>query len=247
NQIFNLGGIQAIGALAYGTATIVAVEKITGPGNRFVTAAKKEVFGKVGIDFLAGPSEVLIIADETANPKFAAADLLAQAEHDPLARPFLLTTARKTAAKVAAELSRQLKTLSTQKTAKVALKNGRIILVRNLTEAVSLANRFAPEHLELMVKESARISPKLTNYGSLFIGNNSAEVFGDYCSGPNHTLPTNGAARYTGGLSPKDFVKILTYQEIGPKGIRKLVPLAVRLAQTEGLDAHRKAAQMREK
>ena len=245
DRIFSVGGAQAIAAMAYGTKTIPKVDKIVGPGNKFVAAAKKEVYGATGIDFIAGPSEVLIIADESANPEFVAADLLAQAEHDPSARPNLIVFSEKTAEKIMEEVSRQLKSLSTRDTAEKALENGAIILAGSLNEAAEIANEIAPEHLELQVKKPEPLIPKLRNYGSLFIGEYSAEVFGDYCSGTNHALPTNGAARYTGGLSVKDFVKALTYQKISAKGAKKLIPIASRLAEAEGLEAHKKAAEFR--
>ena len=245
DRIFNVGGVQAIAAMAYGTRTIPKADKIVGPGNKFVTAAKKEVYGAVGIDFLAGPSEVLIIADGTGDAKMIAADLLAQAEHDTNARADLITTSGELAKNVNFELEKQLKELSTREVAAAALKNGRIILVNNLGEAVKISNAKAPEHLELQVKSLYKIVDRLTSYGSLFIGKYSAEVFGDYCSGTNHTLPTNGAARYTGGLCVKDFVKVLTWQKITKKGSKDMIRIASRLAETEGLDAHKKAAECR--
>ncbi len=246
DRIFNVGGVQAIAAMAYGTKTIPKVDKIVGPGNRFVTAAKKEVYGAVGIDFLAGPSEILIIADGSGNAKMIAADLLAQAEHDTNAKPDLITNSLELAEKVNYELKKQLKELGTKETAAAALKNGRIILAKDLDEAVKISNIKAPEHLELQVKSPGKLASRLINYGSLFIGKYSAEVFGDYCSGTNHTLPTNGAARYTGGLSVKDFVKILTYQRITKNGAKKLIPIASQLAKVEGLEGHKKSAQARD-
>ncbi|MBW6451629.1 MAG: histidinol dehydrogenase [DPANN group archaeon] len=245
DKIFNIGGIQAIGAMAYGTKLVPKVNKIVGPGNEFVAVAKKEVYGFVGIDFIAGPSEVLIIADETGNPEFIAADLLAQAEHDPNARCDLLTTSKELAEEVNNELKIQLEKLSTKDVAKIALNNGKIVLVNNLTEAIKIANRRAPEHLEIQVKDKEQLISELTNYGSLFIGNYSAEVFGDYCSGTNHTLPTNGASKYTGGLSVKDFIKILTYQEIDKNSCIALGKIASRMADLEGLKGHKNAADIR--
>jgi len=245
DKIFNIGGIQAIGAMAYGTKTVPRVNTVVGPGNKFVAAAKKEVYGIVGIDFIAGPSEVLIIADETSNPEFIAADLLAQAEHDPNARCDLLTTSKELAKNVNDELRIQLDKLPTKEIAKIALNNGRIVIVKNLTEAIEISNRRAPEHLEIQVKNKKQVISKLTNYGSLFIGNYSAEVFGDYCSGTNHTLPTNGAPNYTGGLSVKDFIKILTYQEMDKKSCITLGKIASRIADLEGLKGHKNAADVR--
>lgn len=245
DRIFNIGGAQAIGAMAYGTETIPKVDKIVGPGNRYVIAAKKEVYGLVGIDFIAGPSEILIIADETADPKLIAADLLAQAEHDPNAKPNLVTTSKAIGEQVNEELKVKLAELRTSPIVKLALRNGRIIIVEDLNQAAEVSNRIAPEHLELHVRRPREVVRNLRNYGALFIGKYSAEVLGDYCSGINHILPTNGAARYTGGLSVRDFVKILTYQKISKEGAARLVKVAARLAEIEGLDAHKKAVEAR--
>jgi histidinol dehydrogenase len=245
DRIFCVGGIQAIGAMAYGTDSVPQVDKIVGPGNKYVTAAKKEVYGIIGIDFIAGPSEVLIIADETGNPEFIAADLLAQAEHDPNARVDLITTSKELARRVNEQIKIQLAKLKTKEVAELALKNGRIVIAGGLDTAVNIANRRAPEHLEIQVKNPERIIRKLCNYGSLFIGENTAEVFGDYCSGTNHVLPTNGAARYTGGLSVKDFVKFVTFQKFTGKIPKAMIQVASGLAEIEGLDAHKNAADIR--
>lgn len=245
DKIFNVGGIQAIGAMAFGTETIPKVDKIVGPGNKYVTAAKKEVFGEVGIDFLAGPSEITTIADSKANPKIIAADLLAQSEHDPESKPNLITTSKNIAEAVNEELSKQLDKLKTKETARQSLKNGRIIIVKSLKEAVKIADKISPEHLELQIESPQKLVDKLSNYGSLFIGEYSAEVFGDYCSGTNHILPTNKASRYTGGLSVKDFLKFVTYQKTSKKGANKLSKIASKIAQTEGLDGHKKSAEFR--
>jgi histidinol dehydrogenase len=246
DRIFNIGGVQAIAALTYGTESIPKVDKIVGPGNQYVTAAKKEVYGEVGIDFIAGPSEILIIADETGNPDFIAADMLAQAEHDPKSRVELITFTKKLADKILTSLKKQLSTLETRKIAEEAIKNnGTIIISKNINEAIEIANKRAPEHLELQIKNPELIIPKLKNYGSLFIGEYSAEVFGDYCSGPNHTLPTNGSARYTGGLSVKEFVKVLTFQKITKEASKKLIKAASKLAEIEGLYAHKNASDIR--
>ncbi len=245
DRIYRIGGVQAIAAMAYGTESISKVDKIVGPGNKYVTAAKKEVYGDVGIDFLAGPSEVFIIADETAIPQILAADLLAQLEHDPSARADLVTTSQKIAEATRSEVERQIELLSTRDVAKQALSNGCIIIVQKMEEAIIFANKRAPEHLELCIKSPEKWIPQLKNYGSLFIGMYSAEVFGDYCSGTNHALPTNGAARYTGGLSVKEFVKVVTYQQMTKQGAQKLIPIAATLATIEGLDAHKKAAEIR--
>ena len=247
NKIFKVGGVQAIAAMAYGTKQIPKVDKIVGPGNIYVTAAKKAVYGDCGIDFLAGPSEVMIIADETGNPEFIAADLLAQAEHDINAKVYLVTTSNNLAKKVNEQIKIQLLRLKTKSIAELSLKNRNILIVKNLNEAMNIANEKSPEHLEIQVKNPEKIIRKLKNYGSLFIGENTAEVFGDYCSGTNHVLPTDGAARYTGGLSVKDFVKIVTYQKFGRKIPKSMIKAASKLAEIEGLDAHKKAALIRMK
>lgn len=247
DRIFNLGGVQAIGAMAYGTESIPKVDKIVGPGNRYVAAAKKEVYCIVGIDFIAGPSEVVIIADESGNPELIAADLLAQAEHDTDAQSILLTTSRPLAKKVQHQLHVQLSQLKTKEIAEVALEKGCIIIAKTLGETADIVNRKAPEHLELHVRKPETLIPKLKNYGSLFIGEETAEVFGDYYSGTNHILPTSGAARYTGGLSIRDFVKIVTYQKIRNRPSRVMIETASALAAIEGLDAHRRAALLRKK
>jgi len=245
DRIFNVGGVQAVAALAYGTESIPKVDKIVGPGNEYVAAAKKEVYGVVGIDLIAGPSEVLVIADEAGNPEFIAADLLAQAEHDPSSRAELITTSKELAEKVSKSVEEQLEKLKTKEIAGQAIEKSSIIICKNMDDAVEIANKRAPEHLEIQIKNPELIIGKLKNYGSLFIGEYSAEVFGDYCSGPNHTLPTNSSARYTGGLSVKDFVKILTYQKITKEASRELIKTASKLAEVEGLDAHKNAADIR--
>lgn len=245
DRIFRVGGVQAIAAMAYGTETIPKVDKITGPGNKFVTFAKKQVFGVCGIDFLAGPSEVMIIADETANPKFVAADFLAQCEHDADASGILLTTDKDFANKVKEETEEILKTLETAEIAIKALNNSFIIIVDDIEEAIEIANKKAPEHLELMTKNNEFLMGELTCYGSLFVGNYSAEAIGDYCSGTNHILPTNKVARYSGGLSVFDFIKILTYQEALENKAKDVTKTASILANTEGLMAHKLACDVR--
>ena len=245
NRIFNIGGVQAIGAMAYGTKSVPKVDKIVGPGNKYVTAAKKYVYGAVGIDFIAGPSELLIIADETSNVKFIAADFLGQMEHDPNAKIYLITTSKKIAEETKNEIEQQIKLLKTKKIAKLSSKNGVIILVKDLFQAIEICNKIAPEHLEIQIKNPESFSKKLKNYGSLFIGNYSAEVFGDYCSGTNHILPTNGASRYTGGLSVGDFLKIVTYQKIGKDSVKEMIEIASKISDIEGLDAHKKSAEIR--
>ncbi len=241
-RIFNIGGVQAIGAMAYGTESVCKVDKIVGPGNKYVTAAKKEVYGVVGIDFLAGPSEVMVIADETGDARLISADILAQAEHSPDAIAVLITDSVDVANNVNEEVEKQLNELETKEVAAVALKNALIILVNDINEAIEIANKKAPEHLELQTKCNEEFMEELVNYGSLFIGKNTAEVFGDYCSGTNHVLPTNGSARFCSGLSVKDFVKIVTFQEVSDSGKEEIINVAAKLAEVEGLDAHKKAA-----
>jgi len=243
--IFKIGGVQAIAAMAYGTETIPKVDKIVGPGNIYVTTAKKEVFGDCGIDLLAGPSEILIIADNYANPKFVAADLLAQAEHDVNTKIFFVTNSKNLIKKVNDELKIQIKKLETKNIIKEAFKNKKVILVKNLEEAIKIANQIAPEHLALQVKNPKKYLNQLKNYGSLFLNSYSAVAFGDYCSGPNHVLPTDGTSRFTGGLSAKDFIKIQTYQYITKRGAKKLAPIAKEFASFEGLDAHKKSVEIR--
>jgi histidinol dehydrogenase len=246
DKIYKVGGVQAIAAMAYGTETIPKVDKIVGPGNKYVTAAKKAIYGVCGIDMLAGPSEVMVIADDSANPSIVAADLLAQAEHDVNAVCLLVTTSSILAKKVQKEVVVQLELLDTTIASKAIKNNGYIVLVDSVDQAVAVANKKAPEHLELQLTNNGDVIPRLTNYGSLFIGKNTAEVFGDYCSGPNHTLPTGGAARYRGGLSIFDYVKIVTYQQIEDVAIRGTVEIASMLARLEGLEAHARAAEIRE-
>lgn len=245
DKIYKLGGAQSISAFAYGTSTIQPVDKIVGPGNKYVTFAKKYVYGTCDIDFLAGPSEVLIVADESANPEVISADMLAQAEHDKDARAYLITTSRKLADEVEKSAQKQLETLATKDIAQIAFEKSAAIITDTIDEAIKIANLRAPEHLELMFKDAIDYADKFTNYGSLFIGQNCAEVFGDYCSGTNHVLPTNKAARYTGGLSVFDFIKILTYQNIDSDLAKNLAKTASCLAEAEGLFAHKLAADLR--
>lgn len=239
DEIYKIGGIQAIATMAYGTRSIKRVDKIVGPGNRYVNAAKKNVYGRVGIDFVAGPTEVLIIADKDANPSFIAADLIAQAEHDVMAKPILVTDSEELATAVANEVKKQLKNLKTARVAKQSLKhNGLLLIVNSMDLAIEFANRRAPEHLELNVKNLEPFLSKLKNYGSLFIGEYSAEVLGDYSSGLNHILPTNYSSRYTGGLSVKDFIKIQTVLRVSEDGFLRIGPLAQNIAEAEGLYGH---------
>jgi len=245
-EVYAIGGAHAIAALAYGTRTIPPVDKIVGPGNRYVTTAKQIVSGRVGIDLIAGPSEVMIIADKDAVPAYVASDLLAQAEHDRDAAAILVTTSREMADRVEQEMARQLEELGTSDTARQALDaNGWIVLVDRLEEAVELANRKAPEHLQLCVKQAEKWAPRLRNYGSLFIGPLSAVTLGDYSSGLNHILPTGSSARFTGGLGVKDFLKIQTVLEVDRRGLENIGPTAVSLARAEGLEAHARAVTLR--
>ena len=245
NKIYKIGGVQAIAAMAYGTQSISKVNKIVGPGNKYVTAAKKFVYGECGIDFLAGPSEVMIIADETANPEFVSADMLAQCEHDVDARAYLVCFSESFAKKVKEAAYQQLEKLSTKEIASVAFEKSSAIVVKYIDEAIALSNKKAPEHLELCFKNSKKHMNKFTNYGSLFVGNYSAEVYGDYCSGTNHVLPTNEVSKYSGGLSVFDFIKIQTYQIISKAGNKIISPCASKLAEKEGLMAHKLASDIR--
>ena len=246
DEVFQIGGAQAIAAMAYGTETMTPVAKIVGPGNNYVTAAKKMVYGNVGIDFIAGPSEILIIADEAANPIYIAADLLAQAEHDVHAIPVLITNSVELADNVCLEIERQLAKLKTVDIARQAINNnGLIILINKIDDAFPIANKKAPEHLELQIERAELYVHKLTNYGSLFIGSYAAEALGDYSSGLNHTLPTNTCARYTGGLSVMDFLKIQTTLRVEKQGFDSIGPLAVKLGKIEGLDGHAHSAAVR--
>lgn len=247
DKIFKIGGAQAIAAMAYGTKQIPKVDKIVGPGNVYVTEAKKQVYGDCGIDFLAGPSEVMVIADEFADPEIVAADLLAQLEHDINSRAFLLANSGAIIKKAKEEISKQLNDLDTKDIIKKSIKNLKIILIKNIEDAINAANEIAPEHLELQIKNPEKLAGKLRNYGSLFIGQYSAEAFGDYCAGTNHVLPTRGGARFTSGLSVRDFVKLQTYQKIEAKGAKKLAPTALKLSEIEGLNAHNKSIRLRVK
>lgn len=248
DEIYAAGGAQAIAAFSYGTDQIQPVDMIVGPGNSFVTEAKRQCYGKVGIDFVAGPSEVLIIADGNADPEVLAADILAQSEHDKEAKGILVTTDEKLGAAVIDAVEAQLSTLETEPIARSSWNDfGEILIADSLDEAVEYANAYAPEHLEVNVAEADadRVVSGLKNYGSLFIGGNTAEVFGDYASGPNHTLPTLGAARYTGGVWVGTFLKICTYQSMSRDAMMGIAPLVSNLARGEGLIGHARAAEIR--
>ncbi len=250
-KVFACGGAQAIGAMAFGTQSIPRTDVIVGPGNKFVAEAKKLVYGTVGIDMVAGPTEVFIIADKSADPAWVAADLLAQAEHDIVAQPVMATDSPEIAEAVAAEIEKQLAVLPTKETAQQSIANcGVIILCDSLEQAAEAANRKAPEHLELAMEEGklrAKIEELCHNYGSLFIGHGSAEVFGDYAAGLNHTLPTSGSARFTGGLSVRVFLKTVTTLRTveGSKGAVASATAAGHLGDAEGLAGHARAARIR--
>lgn len=241
-HVFEMGGAQAIAAFAYGTKTVPKADRIVGPGNIYVAAAKKLLAGEVGIDFVAGPTEILIIAAD-GDPAWLAADLLAQAEHDTDASAILLTRSRSLADAVAAEVEKQLETLPTAPVARKAIdRNSAIILVQSDEEAVELSNRFAPEHLSL---HDAKLLPAIRHAGSVFLGARSPEAAGDYASGPNHVLPTGGAARLRGGLSVADFVKVISVQQLSEAALRALEPSITTLARAEGLEAHARSVEVR--
>jgi len=245
-EAYRVGGAQAIAALAYGTETIRRVDKIVGPGNIYVALAKARVFGDVGIDMVAGPSEVLVVADDTADATFVAADLLAQAEHDPMARAVLLTPSSALRDAVAAELGRQLAGLTRREIAGAALaSHGALVLTASLEEAVDLANGLAPEHLELQVADPEGLLTRVRHAGAVFLGRHTPEVVGDYVAGPNHVLPTGGTARFSSALSTEDFVTRLSVIEYSPEGLAEAGPHVGELSRVEGLDGHGAAAAIR--
>lgn len=239
DEIYRIGGAQAIAALAYGTESIAPVDKITGPGNAFVAAAKRRVFGKVGIDMIAGPSEILVIADEGNDPEFIALDLLSQAEHDESAQSILITPDAGLAQKVADEVARKLEVLERRGIAGASWRDfGAVIICRDLDEAAALSNRVAPEHLELCVAEPEALSEKIRHAGAIFLGQWTPEAIGDYVGGPNHVLPTARSARFSSGLSVLDFVKRTTLAKMSPDALRAIGPAAEVLATSESLQAH---------
>ncbi len=245
-RIVRAGGAQAVAALAFGTETVAAVDKIVGPGNIYVATAKRLVFGTVDIDMVAGPSEVLVVADSSATPEYVAADMLAQAEHDPLAAAVCLTTSLSVGRRVAVELERQLCGLERRDVARRSLRRyGTILHVASLERAAELANEIAPEHLELMVRRPRRVLPSFTNAGAIFLGPLSAETLGDYAAGPNHVLPTGGTARFASPLGVYDFVKRTSIIEVGRGGLAGVGPTAACLAEAEGLTAHAAAVRRR--
>ncbi|MEA2913895.1 MAG: histidinol dehydrogenase [Bradyrhizobium sp.] len=246
SEIYRVGGAQAVAALAYGTATIAPVAKIVGPGNAYVAAAKRLVFGKVGIDMIAGPSEVLVIADATGNAGWIAADLLAQAEHDVNAQSVLITDNAALADEVERAVESQLSTLPRAPIARASWQEfGAIILVRNLDEAVPLANAIAAEHLEIMTADPEQFSAKIRNAGAIFLGPHTPEAIGDYIGGSNHVLPTARSARFSSGLGVLDFMKRTSILKCGPEQLRALGPAAMTLGKAEGLDAHARSVGMR--
>ncbi|QXX76459.1 histidinol dehydrogenase [Methylovirgula sp. HY1] len=246
DEIYRVGGAQAVAALAYGTETIAPVAKIVGPGNAYVAAAKRRVFGTVGIDMIAGPSEVLVIADESANPDWIAADLLAQAEHDRAAQSILITDSAALATAVEASLQRQLASLPRKDIATASWNDyGAIILVAELAEAVPLADRLAPEHLEIIARDADALAARVRNAGAIFIGGYTPEAIGDYVGGSNHVLPTARSARFSSGLSVLDFMKRTSILKCGPESLAALGPAAVALGKAEGLDAHARSVALR--
>jgi histidinol dehydrogenase len=245
-KIFRIGGAQAVAALAYGTATIPRVDKITGPGNIYVATAKKLVFGRVGIDMIAGPSEILVINDGSGDAAHVAADLLSQAEHDELASAILITTDRSFGESVAAEVERQLAELSRESIARASWeKYGAIIVAGSLDEAIAFSNRIAPEHLELAVLNPFAVMPRIRNAGAIFLGHFTPEAAGDYLAGPNHTLPTGGTARFFSPLSVDDFVKKSSLIYFAEEGLNRLGRDIVRIAGLEGLEAHARSVSIR--
>ena len=246
SRVFKAGGVQAIGAMAYGTSTIPAVYKIFGPGNQYVMAAKQEVaLEGVAIDMPAGPSEVAVVADETANPTFVAADLLSQAEHGPDSQVLLVTTSEKLLESVQQEVENQLESLPRKEIASRSLANSKLVLVKSTDEAMCLVNRYAPEHLIIETRDYAELAGKVENAGSVFLGSYAPESAGDYASGTNHTLPTNGYARAYSGVSLDSFIRKVTFQEITPEGMATIGPAIEAMAAGEHLDAHKNAVSVR--
>ncbi|WP_368543653.1 histidinol dehydrogenase [Enterobacter soli] len=246
HRIFKVGGAQAIAAMAWGTQSIPSVDKIVGPGNAFVNEAKRQVFGRVGIDALAGPSEIFTLADDSADPRILAADMLAQAEHDIHTRVGLATTSREIAERTLAEVERQLSSLPTAATAGEAWRRqGEIVVCEDEAQLIAYADHMATEHLQIHTRDPHATAAKIRNYGSLFIGQNASVVFSDKCCGTNHTLPTMAAARYTGGLWVGAYVKICTHQWIDEQGIPAIAEPAIRQSRTEGMQGHRRAAEIR--
>ena len=246
DRIFKVGGAQAIAALAYGTETIPKVDKIVGPGNAFVAEAKRQVYGLVSIDMIAGPSEILVIADGTCNPEFVAADLLSQAEHDKLASAVLVTDSKELADKVRDELERQVALLPREEIARTSIdNNGKIIIVESIEQSIEISNEIAPEHLEICVDEPFKYLDMIENAGSVFLGKMCPEALGDYFSGTNHTLPTSGTAKFSSPLSVDDFVKKSAYSYYTPEALSKVADKVAFFAEKEGLSAHARSATVR--
>ena len=246
DRIFKVGGAQAVAALAYGTESVPAVDKIVGPGNAFVAEAKKQVFGRVAIDMIAGPSEILVVADSTCNPVYVAADLLSQAEHDKNATAVLVTDSKELANATAEELERQLSLLSREEIARTSVENnGKIIITKNIDEAIEVANALAPEHLEICVDEPFKYLDKIRHAGSVFMGKYCPEALGDYFAGPNHTLPTSGTARFSSPLSVDDFVKKTQFSYYTEDALAKVASKVEYFAKKEGLTAHARSAIIR--
>ncbi|MDI4635137.1 histidinol dehydrogenase [Pelomonas sp. V22] len=246
SRAFTIGGAQAVAALAYGTATVPKVDKITGPGNAYVASAKKHVFGQVGIDMIAGPSEILVLADGTTDPDWVAMDLFSQAEHDELAQSILLSPDADYIAKVRASIDKLLPKMPRKDVIQASLEGrGALILTRSMDEACEISNRIAPEHLEVSSNEPHRWEPLLRHAGAIFLGAYTSESLGDYCAGPNHVLPTSGTARFSSPLGVYDFQKRSSLIEVSEAGAQKLGPIAAELAYGEGLQGHARAAEMR--
>ena len=246
DRIFKVGGAQSIAALSYGTESIPKVHKIVGPGNIYVAMAKKMVYGEVSIDMIAGPSEVLIIADDSANPVHVAADLLSQAEHDKLAASILVTTSKELAKNVAEQLEIQLKELEREEIARTSIENqGRIIITKTIDEAIKISNEIAPEHLELAVSNPFELLTRVKNAGSIFMGHNTPEPLGDYLAGPNHTLPTSGTAKFSSPLSVDDFIKKSSFIYYSKEGLEEVKDKVIKFAESEGLTAHARSVSKR--
>ena len=246
DEIYRIGGAQAIAALAFGTESIAQVDVITGPGNLYVTLAKKAVFGRVGIDSLAGPSEILIIADDSADPVLVAADLLAQAEHDPLAAAILLTTSPQLAQAVPLEVERQLENHPRKELTSASIRDwGLVVLCNSIEEAAELSDRFAPEHLELQVKDPEALADRIQQAGAIFLGKYTPEAAGDYLAGPNHTLPTSGTARFSGALSVETFMHHTSLIGFNQRALQATGPAIMELAASEGLHSHRESVRLR--
>jgi len=246
DEIYKVGGAQGVAALTYGTKTIPKVDKIVGPGNIYVAMAKRMVSGHVGIDMVAGPSEIVILADETTNPQFAAADMLSQAEHDPYASAIVITPSKKIAARIKSEAIEQANQLKRHAIIKQSLEdNGGIITTETMDEAIQLVNRIAPEHLEILTKDPNAVCNDISNAGAIFIGPYTPEPIGDYMAGPNHTLPTSGSARFSSALSARDFIKTTAITTYKKPALKEEAQAIINIAESEGLSAHANAIRLR--